>query len=81
MVAIWGWPTLLGVVTGIGLVSALFSDGGAGDVLAAICLGIPVPVGLLFGWLRAMPGVWGLSLAALCRRHPVVVKPHSFKRR
>lgn len=51
-VVIWGWPVVLGVVTGIGLVSALFSDGGFGDVLAGICLGVPVTVGLWFGWLR-----------------------------
>jgi hypothetical protein len=56
MAAIWGWPMFLGLATSVGLVSALFSDGGAGDVLAAICLGIPVAVGLWFGWLRANPG-------------------------
>lgn len=56
--AIWGWPVLIGVLTGIGLISALFSDGGFGDLLAGLCLAVPVAVGLWFGWLRrkARPG-------------------------
>ena len=53
--AIWGWPVALGAVTALGLIAALFSDGGFGDGLAAVCLGLPVTVGLWFGWL--------------CRRH------------
>ena len=32
--AMWGWPIAMGVLTAIGLVSALFSDGGFGDMLA-----------------------------------------------
>jgi hypothetical protein len=48
---LWGWPVVLGVLTTIGLVSALFSDGGPGDMLAWLTLGIPVAVGLWF-WLR-----------------------------
>ena len=50
--AIWGWPIALGVLTTIGLVSALFSDGGLGDMLAGVCLAIPAAVGLWYGWLR-----------------------------
>ncbi|TJZ65377.1 hypothetical protein [Chitiniphilus eburneus] len=50
--AIWGWPLLIGLSSGVGLVSGLFSDGGAGDVLAGICLAVPVAVGTWFGWLR-----------------------------
>jgi len=50
--AIWGWPMLLGLLTSIGLTAALFSDGGFGDILAGFCLGVPVAVGLWFGWLR-----------------------------
>ncbi len=42
----------LGVLTAIGLVSALFSDGGFGDMLAWVTLGIPVVACLWFGWLR-----------------------------
>lgn len=50
--AIWGWPIMLGVLTTAGLVSALFSDGGWGDMLAGVCLAIPAAVGLWCGWLR-----------------------------
>ncbi|HYP83156.1 hypothetical protein [Variovorax sp.] len=49
---LWGWPIVLGLLTAVGLVSALFSDGGAGDVLAWIALGIPVLVGAWYGWGR-----------------------------
>jgi len=49
---LWGWPLVLGVLTAVGLVSALFSDGGAGDMLAWITLGIPVVVGVWHGWCR-----------------------------
>jgi len=50
--ALWGWPIAMGVLTAIGLVSALFSDGGFGDMLAWVTLGIPAAVCLWFGWLR-----------------------------
>ena len=49
---LWAWPVALGVLTACGLVSALFSDGGAGDVLAWITLGVPVLVGAWCGWMR-----------------------------
>jgi hypothetical protein len=49
---LWGWPVVLGVLTTLGLVSALFSDGGAGDVVAWVALGVPVGVGVWFGWRR-----------------------------
>ena len=52
---IWGWPIVLGVLTSIGLISALFSDGGFGDMLAGVCLAIPVIVCLWYGWLRRRP--------------------------
>jgi hypothetical protein len=48
----WGWPIVLGVLTCIGLVSALFSDGGAGDALAWVALGIPCAVCAWYGWRR-----------------------------
>lgn len=51
-VFLWAWPIALGLLTAIGLVAALFSDDGWGDHLAALCLGIPVLMGLWFGWLR-----------------------------
>lgn len=53
--ATWGWPIALGLLTGYGLVAALFSDGGLGDWIAGLCLGAPVVAGLWFGWLRRSP--------------------------
>lgn len=53
--AVWRWPLVLGVLSAIGLVAALFSDGGWGDTLANVCLAIPVAVGLWFGCLRRVP--------------------------
>lgn len=50
--AFWGWPIGLGLLTLIGLVAALFSDGGVGDWLAAVCLAVPVLVGAWHGWPR-----------------------------
>ena len=52
---LWGWPIALGLLTCIGLVSALFSDCGLGDALAWLTLGIPVAVGIWFGWCRRHP--------------------------
>lgn len=49
---LWGWPIALALLTAVGLVSALFSDGGLGDAIAWVTLGIPVLVGIWFGWLR-----------------------------
>ena len=49
---LWGWPIVMGVLTTIGLISALFSDGGLGDAVAWIALGIPVAVCVWFGWQR-----------------------------
>ena len=50
--SLWGWPVVLGVLTAVGLVAALFSDGGFGDLLAGVCLWVPALVGLWHGWLR-----------------------------
>jgi len=50
---LWFWPIVMGVLTTVGLISALFSDGGAGDMLAWVTLGIPVAVCAWFGWRRA----------------------------
>ncbi|MBU1359053.1 MAG: hypothetical protein KKC85_20965 [Gammaproteobacteria bacterium] len=49
---LWGWPIALGCLTAIGLVSALFSDGGVGDAVAWVTLGIPVLVCAWYGWRR-----------------------------
>jgi hypothetical protein len=54
--ALWGWPIVLGVLTAVGLVSALFSDGGLGDMLSGICLGIPTAVGIWFSFARSGRG-------------------------
>ncbi len=54
--AIWGWPVVLGLLTTIGLISALFSDGGFGDMLAGVCLTVPVLACIWYGWLRRRPG-------------------------
>ena len=48
----WRWPLALGLLTSVGLVSALFSEGGFGDALAWLTLGIPVAVGIWYGWGR-----------------------------
>ncbi|MBN8753957.1 MULTISPECIES: hypothetical protein [Variovorax] len=48
----WGWPIVLGLLTTLGLISALFSDGGFGDIVAWIALSVPVVVCVWFGWLR-----------------------------
>jgi hypothetical protein len=45
----WAWPIALGLSTMLGLISALFSDGGAGDMLAWVALGIPVAAGAWYG--------------------------------
>ena len=50
--ALWGWPIAMGLLTRVGLVSALFSDGGFGDMLAWLTLGIPTAACIWFGWLR-----------------------------
>jgi hypothetical protein len=50
--AIWTWPIVLGLLTTVGLVGALFSDGGWGDLLAGLCLWAPAVAGLWHGWLR-----------------------------
>lgn len=54
-VAIWAWPIALGVLTTVGLVAALFSDGGPGDQVAGVCLWAPALVGIWYGWLRRSP--------------------------
>lgn len=48
---LWGAPILLGVLTAIGLVSALVGDG-AWDYLSAATLGVPVAVAAWYGVRR-----------------------------
>jgi hypothetical protein len=47
----WGMPILLGILSGIGLISALLEDG-IWDTLSWLTLGIPL---LLIGWFWAKP--------------------------
>ncbi|MET0859133.1 MAG: hypothetical protein ABWY27_20465 [Telluria sp.] len=52
-VALWGAPLLLGILTALGLVSALLGDG-IWDTVSALALGAPVLVGAWFA-LRRRP--------------------------
>ena len=49
-ISVNSWTT--GLMTAVGLVSALFSDGGLGDMLAWVTLGIPTLVCFWYGWGR-----------------------------
>ena len=49
---LWGWPLAMGVLSAVGLVSALFSDGGLGDAVAWVALGIPTAACFWYGWGR-----------------------------
>ena len=53
--ALWGMPILLGILTTIGLISALLGDG-IWDAVSAVTLGAPVAVGAWYG-LRRKAGV------------------------
>jgi hypothetical protein len=46
---IFGWPTLIGCATLVGLLSALIGDG-AWDGASWLLLAVPVSVGLIRGW-------------------------------
>ena len=53
-VKLWGMPILLGLLTIIGLLSALLGDG-IWDIVSAFALGLPVLIGLRYslrGWRR-----------------------------
>jgi hypothetical protein len=49
--SLWGMPILLGILTLVGLVSALLGDG-IWDTVSAFALGAPVLVGAWFGLRR-----------------------------
>ncbi|XYJ12574.1 hypothetical protein ACSUZJ_11485 [Telluria sp. B2] len=53
--AVWGMPILLGILTTIGLVSALFGDG-VWDAVSALTLGAPVAVGAWYSLRRKKHG-------------------------
>ena len=48
---LWGGPIAMGVLTVVGLLSALLGDG-VWDYLSAVALGIPVLAAAYFGWRR-----------------------------
>lgn len=48
---LWGWPLALGLLTTIGLLSALIGDGWW-DAVSALALGAPVLAAAWFGWRR-----------------------------
>jgi len=48
---LWGGPIVMGVLTVVGLLSALLGDG-VWDYLSAVALGIPVLACAYFGWRR-----------------------------
>jgi membrane protein DedA with SNARE-associated domain len=48
---LWGAAIAVGLLTLIGLVSALIGDG-PWDVLSAITLGVPVGMGIWYGWMK-----------------------------
>ena len=48
---LWGWPIVLGLLTAVGLVAGLVSEG-LGDVLAWLGLGLPVWIAIKHGVLR-----------------------------
>lgn len=47
----WGWPILIGVITGVGLISALLGDD-IWDVLSACALTVPVVVSLWYSFRK-----------------------------
>lgn len=52
--ALWGMPILLGILTIVGLVSALLGDG-IWDLVSAFALGVPVLTGAWHGLRRKRP--------------------------
>lgn len=48
---LWTWPIVLGVLTTVGLLSALLGDG-VWDALSWVTLGIPVVVCAWYGLVR-----------------------------
>lgn len=48
---LWGAPILFGILTSIGLISALLGDG-VWDVVSAVALGVPVAACAWYGLRR-----------------------------
>ena len=49
---LWGWPIVLGIVTAVGLVSALVGDG-LWDFVSWLGLGLPVAMSAWYGLRRS----------------------------
>jgi hypothetical protein len=54
-IRVWTAPIYIGVISTVGLIAALLSDGGLGDYLAWLALGIPVAVVLWYVPPRRSP--------------------------
>ena len=50
---VWKWPTVIAIVTFVGLVAGLLSDDGVCDVLAWAGLAVPVATALAHAFRRA----------------------------
>ncbi len=48
----WTLPIAFGVISAVGLVVGLFSDGGFGDLLGNVLLALPVAACAWWGWLK-----------------------------
>jgi hypothetical protein len=55
---IWLWPVVIGVLSGVGLVSALLYDG-PGDWISWLTLFCPVAISAWCGWLRTPANITG----------------------
>lgn len=51
MIRLWLWPFMLAVLTLTGLISGLVSES-VGDIWAWVGLGIPVLMGVYYGFIR-----------------------------
>lgn len=51
MNGIWFWPSVIGVLSAVGLLSALFYDGW-GDWLSWLTLLPPIALSIWYGWLQ-----------------------------
>jgi hypothetical protein len=51
MIRLWLWPFILAVLTLTGLISGLVSES-VGDIWAWVGLGIPVLMGVYYGFIR-----------------------------
>lgn len=54
LVALWGWPIAIAVLSAAGLVVGLWGDG-AWDWLAWAGLGLPTAAAVWFGWRGRAP--------------------------